>query len=723
MLSHDCEELLRDDLTSSQKLDLVLHFSEYNPSSTFKFPTTMAYSKHRSFQYRYLEYYKWLGYSIHLNACLCLPCSLFAGANEAYINFVRKPVSNWTTFNNRVKAHSTCATHMKCASAMTTFIEVQSGNQPTIDTAISSRRQELFDLNCKRLDTIIDCVILCGKQNIPLRGHRDSNSQNSCNKGNFKAILEFRALGDAVLQHHLEHGPQNAQYTSPRTQNEIISICRSLIVRKIIEKVQDNELYSIICDESTDVSNKEQMSFSVRFVADNQINEAFLGFFELDEGTTGRAIASAVETALATCHLDGTKLRGQSYDGASNMSGQYSGCATLIQQKYPLAAYSHCCSHVLNLAVVRACSLILVQNLFSTISKVFYFFDKHPKRQYVLDEVCDGSSKLKSLCKTRWIQRIDALHIFVELFDSIIEAFNAVTNNSSNWSKESLVDATSLTHAILSFEFILTLRVVERYMSYTESITRALQARAIDIIQAVSQVSTLKKILIDARSQVDIQFAAIYEKASRHAHSYGIEAKAPRRCARQTRRENHPGSTEEYYRRCLAIPFLDHLKNEIDHRFNSHTVTAMRCLGIVPSCFESENKASDQEMLDFFKDDLTFPSAAEAELELWRSHFDGKDLPDTPQAAFQYANPVLFPNIRKMLVRVMVLPVTSCEAERSFSTLRRVKTYLRSTMAQERLSGLALLNIHSHSSYIPSSKEIRTEFLRKNRRIMEETDL
>ena len=76
-----------------------------------------------------------------------------------------------------------------------------------------------------------------------------------------------------------------------------------------------------------------------------------------------------------------------------------------------------------------------------------------------------------------------------------------------------------------------------------------------------------------------------------------------------------------------------------------------------------------------------------------------------------------------MLVRVMVLPVTSCEAEHSFSTLRRVKTYLRSTMAQERLSGLALLNIHSHSSYIPSSKEIRTEFLRKNRRIMEETDL
>ena len=66
----------------------------------------------------------------------------------------------------------------------------------------------------------------------------------------------------------------------------------------------------------------------------------------------------------------------------------------------------------------------------------------------------------------------------------------------------------------------------------------------------------------------------------------------------------------------------------------------MRCLGLVPSCFASENRASDEEMIEFFKDDLMFPSVARAELELWRSHFDGKDLPETPQAAFQQANPV-----------------------------------------------------------------------------------
>ena len=107
-LSSDCEVLLRSDLTDEEKLEIALNFSQYNPSSTFSFPTTLEYSKKRSFQYRYLAMYPWLGYSVNLNACLCLPCSLF---NRQIINFARKPVSNWTTFNNKVKAHSLCSTH------------------------------------------------------------------------------------------------------------------------------------------------------------------------------------------------------------------------------------------------------------------------------------------------------------------------------------------------------------------------------------------------------------------------------------------------------------------------------------------------------------------------------------------------------------------------------------------------------------------------------------
>ena len=59
----------------------------------------------------------------------------------------------------------------------------------------------------------------------------------------------------------------------------------------------------------------------------------------------------------AGCNLNPSLLRGQVYD--ENMSGQYKGCAAILQKKnYPKAVYSHCCSEVLNLAVINTCDAV-----------------------------------------------------------------------------------------------------------------------------------------------------------------------------------------------------------------------------------------------------------------------------------------------------------------------------------------------------------------------------
>ena len=70
-------------------------------------------------------------------------------------------------------------------------------------------------------------------------------------------------------------------------------------------------------------------------------------------------------------------------------------------------------------------------------------------------------------------------------------------------------------------------------------------------------------------------------------------------------------------RRSLAIPFLDHLKSDIESRFASHLLLAIKYLTIVPSCFEAAGVASDDEVLEFFSSDIEFKSTAKAELELW----------------------------------------------------------------------------------------------------------
>ena len=83
------------------------------------------------------------------------------------------------------------------------------------------------------------------------------------------------------------------------------------------------------------------------------IREDLVTFLECDSGTTGEALADLI-LGFVTNHLDPSKMRGQAYDGASNMSGKRSGTAARISSRYPLALYTHCASHSLNLAVVAS---------------------------------------------------------------------------------------------------------------------------------------------------------------------------------------------------------------------------------------------------------------------------------------------------------------------------------------------------------------------------------
>ena len=53
-------------------------------------------------------------------------------------------------------------------------------------------------------------------------------------------------------------------------------------------------------------------------------------------------------------------------------------------------------------------------------------------------------------------------------------------------------------------------------------------------------------------------------------------------------------------------------------------------------------------------------------------------------------------DLTRLVKQALTIPVTSCSSERSFSGLRRLKTYLRSTMGQARLNHVALLDLHNH---------------------------
>ena len=118
--------------------------------------------------------------------------------------------------------------HKAQAGCAENFLRVQEGNMLSISEQLSDIHRNTVELNRQKLRSMIKIVLLCGKQNMALRGHRNDSShldESSGNPGNFQALLNFRVeAGDKVLANHFANGPRNATYRPKTIQNEIIEV-------------------------------------------------------------------------------------------------------------------------------------------------------------------------------------------------------------------------------------------------------------------------------------------------------------------------------------------------------------------------------------------------------------------------------------------------------------------------------------------------------------------
>jgi len=77
-----------------------------------------------------------------------------------------------------------------------------------------------------------------------------------------------------------------------------------------------------------------------------------------------------------------------------------------------------------------------------------------------------------------------------------------------------------------------------------------------------------------------------------------------------------------------------------------------------------------------------------------------------------------FPNIYKLFQVALTIPISSATCERSFSCMRRIKNWLRTSMEQDRFSNLAILNIESDMSNNINNNDILEKYNKiKNRRM------
>jgi len=141
-------------------------------------------------------------------------------------------------------------------------------------------------------------------------------------------------------------------------KNQIIFLMGDAIQKQILYDISQCKYFSKLADETTDVRQTEQLSLSVRFIKDTKVHEEFLCFVPVSS-TTGKDLASTILTQLSQLKLYLKHMRGR---GARNTSGKYRGVQARVKELYPLATYTHCCNHVLNLVISTSSQLPVVRN-------------------------------------------------------------------------------------------------------------------------------------------------------------------------------------------------------------------------------------------------------------------------------------------------------------------------------------------------------------------------
>jgi len=302
-----------------------------------------------------------------------------------------------------------------------------------------------------------------------------------------KTWLALRSQDIPQLKRFLR---RKKSYLSHDIQNELLQLMSHNVLRQLLDEVQKSPFYSLIVDETTDASTKEQVSICLRYLScDLEPLEAFIGLYEVSS-TTGANLTSVIQDSLSRCGLPIGKLRGQCYDEARNMSGQFKGVQNRIKQEQPSALYVHCFAHSLNLALQEAAFEVdVVRDSMDYPHKAAVPLGRSAKRKAILDKV---SAKIKTMSPTRWAVRAELVSTTIENYSGIIEALQIVATSSKG---EKGSEARGFLEHFKAAKMYWSLLVAKNLFDPADNLARALQGEKMTVNGSLQAVRVTRNFL------------------------------------------------------------------------------------------------------------------------------------------------------------------------------------------------------------------------------------
>jgi hypothetical protein len=273
-----------------------------------------------------------------------------------------------------------------------------------------------------------------------------------------------------------------------------------------------------------------------------------------------------------------------------------------------------------------------------------------------------------------------------------------------------------------TFDFFFGASLGELLLRHSDNLSKTLQSSTMSAAEgqeiASMTVATLKSI------RTDEMFQLFWEKTTRQADHLGVkEPELPRRRKRPRRYEDDGASSGDFQEtveglyRCIYYEALDLVICGIEARFNQpgyKVYSNLETLLMKAAKCEEYDEAFEF-IIEFYKDDFDRDQLA-LQLEIFSTNIPIESA-ENLNSVISYlqqlsaAQKSLLSEVCKLAHLILIMPATNAVSERTFSSLRRLKTYLRSTMKNERLNHLMVLYVYKTYTDALHPKTVATEFV------------
>ena len=324
----------------------------------------------------------------------------------------------------------------------------------------------------------------------------------------FESLLDLIAYLGVPTKANIRRG-RSATYCSEKSVQDMLYCISDVVESDIILELQQSQHFSIIFDETTDVSIIEQMVIHSRYLDDKgQLQVRYLKVLDALDGIpescaitlSGKTIASQIINYCERNNLDYCRMRGIGTDGASTLTGKVNGAIRLIRNRQlesqgdcdltTEAVGSHCSAHKLNLAASQAGDKVAYIKQFKSILRQLYdFYDNSAVRAAGLKEVQKmlkdsvTCGKLLQPSATRWLSTGKCAERLRDILPSIVmsldhEAEDLASGCASHWTAQ------------IRYNFVATLLPVCDILPLINRLSVLFQTSELDFAKLLVQLSS-----------------------------------------------------------------------------------------------------------------------------------------------------------------------------------------------------------------------------------------